>query len=270
LLGSLHSSSTIICQERFEAEEALMIIERERATHVSGWPTLVQTLKSHPKALEHDLSSLVAVEQPSQLRSSRGDPINMGMTETFGMHRNRDFFDYKIIDPATGGMRPNGEEGEFCVRGFGLTAGLYGLEREEVFDQEGWYHTGDRGYLEDGEIYYTGRYSEMIKTAGANVSPLEVETALLAQPEIAGAFVVGIAHPARGEEVVAVVVGASADEIDAGSLRERLGALLSSYKVPTRYVQLEDSQLPTLSSGKVDKRRLATMLAAPEKPPVAG
>ena len=107
------------------------------------------------------------------------------------------------------------------MRGLRAHGGLYKREREDTFDAEGWYHTGDRGYVEDGAVFFLGRYSEMIKSAGANVAPLEVETVLLSFPEVARGVRRRTPHPNRGEEVVAVVVATSGVEIDTDDLRAR-------------------------------------------------
>jgi acyl-CoA synthetase (AMP-forming)/AMP-acid ligase II len=191
--------------------------------------------------------------------SSHGHPRNLGMTETFGPHANREWFDYKLIDPGSGRELDDGEEGEFLVRGFGLMAGLYKKEREEVFDADGWYHTGDRGYIEDGTIWFTGRYSEAIKSGGANVAPLEVERVLESLPGVAMALVVGIPDPDRGQVVAAAVVPAPGSLLDTDDLRAQVNRRLSAYKVPTRWRVLERHQVPWLASGKANKRALAGM-----------
>jgi len=260
LLGALHSGAAVICQERFEPEEALELIERERATSASGWATVLESLRAHPSASRHDLSSMRAAEPPPGFVSSRGDTVNLGMTETLGPHRNRDYFDYLVIDPVTGEVLPDGEVGEFCVRGFGLMAGLLKREREETFDAGGYYHTGDLGYLEEGRIYFTGRRSETIKSGGANVSPLEVESTLTGFPDVAQAFVMGVPHPTRGEEVVALVVPAPGATLDPDELRARVNTRLSAYKVPRRILVLAADQVPQLATGKPDKRAMKAMV----------
>jgi acyl-CoA synthetase (AMP-forming)/AMP-acid ligase II len=179
------------------------------------------------------------------------------MTETFGQHANRDWFDYKVIDPGSGQERPDGEEGEFLVRGFGLMAGLYKKEREEVFDSDGWYHTGDRGYLEGDTIWFTGRYSEAIKSGGANVAPLEVERVLESLPGVAMALVVGVPDPDRGQAVAAAVVPAPGACLNTEDLRKQVNRRLSAYKVPTRWRVLEPQEVPWLPSGKANKRAVA-------------
>jgi acyl-CoA synthetase (AMP-forming)/AMP-acid ligase II len=254
ILGALYSGSAVLCQERFEAAEAIEMIERERCTSTTGWETMRDRLRSHPDWPRRDTSSMVPRTPPPL--SSLGDPRNMGMTETFGPHRNRELFDYKIVDPETGEDLPELEEGEFYIRGFGLMASMYKREREEVFDADGYYHTGDRGYIEDGAIYFTGRYSEIIKIAGANVSPLEVEAALMSMPEVRLATVFGCTSHERGEEVVAVVAPAPGQSIDVTAVRDHCRRLLSPYKVPTQIQIRSIEEIPLLGSGKIDKRTI--------------
>jgi acyl-CoA synthetase (AMP-forming)/AMP-acid ligase II len=257
LLGALYSGAAVVTQERFDAEGALELLERERCTSIVGWATVLQDLREHPTYPSRDLSSLnLGIAPVGPMVSSRGDPPNLGMTETFGPHANRDWFDYKVVDPETGRSLGDGEEGEFCVRGFGLMAGLYKKEREETFDSDGYYHTGDRGYIEGGRIWFRGRYSEMIKSGGANVSPLEVETVLGSFPEVKAAFVVGVPDPKRGEVVAAAVVAAAGSTPDLDELRLRANKELSAYKVPVRWQLLDDAEVPRLASGKIDKRTL--------------
>jgi acyl-CoA synthetase (AMP-forming)/AMP-acid ligase II len=256
LLGALYSGAAVVTQERFDAYGTLELLERERCTSVVGWPTLIQELRQHPTYPDRDLGALDLNLSGLPVASSRGDSVNLGMTETFGPHANREWFDYKIVDHETGTRLDDGEEGEFCVRGFGLMNQLYKREREETFDSDGYYHTGDRGYIENGHIWFRGRYSEMIKSGGANVAPLEVENALLSFPEVKEAFVFGVPDPDRGETVAAVVVPAAGTSPDVEDLRRRTNKELSAYKVPVRWRLLADTDIPRLASGKVDKRSL--------------
>ena len=270
LAGALHSGSTIICQERFDATLALDLIERERVTTMLGWSTTLTEINEGSVDGARDLSSLGSVPLPTstvgnRLRaSSKGDPPNLGMTETLGPHYRPDHFDYKIIDPVSGEPLPDGEEGEFCVRGYGLMAGFYKREREETFDADGWYHTGDRSYLEDGRVFFTGRYTDMIKSGGANVAPLEVETVLLSFPEIRHAFVFGMPHAERGEEVTAVVVLEHGSAFDPDDIRRRVRAELSAYKVPSSISAIPLTEAAWLPSGKPDKLTLKQRLHANE------
>ena len=158
-----------------------------------------------------------------------------------------------------------GEVGELWFRGPFLMEGYDGRERHETFDADGWYCTGDLVTVDDdGFVYFRGRSSDMIKTAGANVSPREVEAAIL---EVSGltAHVVGVDDAARGQ-VVAALVRAPADGpeggagVDVDDLRARLRQRLSAYKVPRRIVVAPDDAVPMMSSGKLDLRALKEML----------
>jgi acyl-CoA synthetase (AMP-forming)/AMP-acid ligase II len=266
LAGALHSGSAIVCQERFEIESALDLIERERVTTMLGWATTLSAINEGSADATRDLSSLGSIPLPTttvgnRLRaSSKGDPPNLGMTETLGPHYRPDHFDYRIIDPDTGVVLPDGEEGEFCVRGYGLMAGFYKREREETFDADGWYHTGDRSYLEDGRVFFTGRYTDMIKSGGANVAPIEVETVLESLPEIRLAFVFGVPHAERGEAVTAVLVLEDDAVFDPDDIRRRVRIELSAYKAPTRIETIPLDEVPWLPSGKPDKLTLRQRL----------
>jgi acyl-CoA synthetase (AMP-forming)/AMP-acid ligase II len=255
LLGALHSGATIVTQERYDPAGLLGLLEQERCQSIMGWPGLMAQLFADPAVLSHDLSALQPPAGPVPT-SSRGDLPNYGMTETFGPHRNREWFDYKVVDPETGDDVPEGEAGEFCVRGFGLMAGMYKKEREEVFDADGWYHTGDRGYLEGDGIFFLGRYSELVKAGGANVSPLELEQVLMSFPDVSAAYVLGIPDAERGEAVAAVVVPEAGARLDVDDVRARLNREVSAYKVPTRWLVLDAGDVPMLANGKPDKRSM--------------
>jgi acyl-CoA synthetase (AMP-forming)/AMP-acid ligase II len=97
----------------------------------------------------------------------------------------------------------------------------------------------------------------MIKTAGANVSPREVEAAILETSGLV-AYVVGIDDEARGQVVAALV--RSADPVDVDDLRAQLKQRLSAYKVPRTIVAVPDGDVPMMSSGKIDLRALKELL----------
>ena len=242
---------------RAGAGEILELVEKERCTSISASPTTLDKLRRHRDYHQRDLSSLRAQEvRPWLAPSSKGDPVNYGMTETFGPQFERRLFDYRIIDHETGETVPDGEVGEFIIRGFGLMQGLYKKEREEAFDADGFYHTGDRGYLEGERVFFTGRYSEMVKTAGANVSPLEVEQAMMSLPGVTSAYVFGVPHPVMGSEVVAIVVPEAGYDLDGEQIAVDLKRELSSYKIPKRIQIVSLDNVPLLASGKPDKRSM--------------
>jgi acyl-CoA synthetase (AMP-forming)/AMP-acid ligase II len=285
-LGSaIQSGATIACQPKPDAEAALALIEHTHSTMVIAWANTLQRLRAAPSFATRDLSAV------PQLTMDGGDPElrhnSLGMTETIGPHTGfarpgappeematplperlrgswgapLPFIEHKIVDPVSGDDLRDGEEGELCVRGYCLMTRMYKRERHEVFDRDGWYHTGDRGFLRDGYLFFTGRLTEMIKTHGANVSPREVELVLESQPDVAQAYVMGVPDAERGEQVAAVIVPAGGEPPDVDDLRRRLSAELSSYKVPRRFVVLRDEDVPWLASGKADRLSIRDLLS---------
>ena len=286
LLAAMHLGAFLICEEAFEPGETLRLLERERATIVACWPHHAKAMLDHPSLRQRDLSSLrsgnlyailPAEQRPKdpELRTN-----SLGMTETLGPHtidrmdvdlpeRLRGSFgrsvpglEHKIVDPETSERLPPGASGEICVRGASLMQGLHKLEREDTFDRDGFYHTGDGGYLdEDGVLFFQARLGDLIKTAGANVSPREVELRIEACPEVQSAFVVGLSDPVRGQNVAAAVVLGAGRALSADELRRRLREELAAYKIPRHVLFAAKSELPFTDSGKIDKRRLAELLA---------
>ena len=148
------------------------------------------------------------------------------------------------------------------MRGYSLMAGLHKRERTDVFTADGWYRTGDAGrFDEDGHLYFTGRMGDIIKSSGMNITPRDVELALEAMPEVSLAYVTGIDHPDRGQDVIAAIALTPGASLTGEEARVRLKEDIASYKVPrhiTVYATTDD--LPWLDSGKVDRRRLTTLL----------
>lgn len=136
----------------------------------------------------------------------------------------------------------------------------HGRSREECFDRDGWFATGDMVCADvDGFVYFLGRRGAMIKTAGANVSPVEVERAIAAVTGGTVAHVVGVPDRERGEVVAAAVVLDDVASLDETGLRTALATELSAFKIPRRLLAVTPADVPLLSSGKVDTRRLKAM-----------
>jgi len=147
------------------------------------------------------------------------------------------------------------------IRGFSLMHGYYKRERAEVFTPDGWFATGDQCSMdEDGYLYFKGRLSELIKTAGANVSPQEVEAVLAGYAGVAEAVVLGLPDAERGESVVAVVVPREGASIDPAELQARMKEEVSSYKVPRRVLVMGFHDIPRTGAGKVQKKELKELL----------
>ena len=285
LLQNMYVGASLLCQEAFEPGATLALLERERATVASSWPQYMQAMRDHPDFARRDLSSLRSgfpellppEERPAGplLRSN-----SLGMTETCGPHtfdrmdvdlpeRLRGSFgravegvEHKVVDPESGEILEPGKHGEICVRGRTLMQGLYKREREEVFDADGFYHTGDAGHFDlEGYLFFKARLGEMIKTGGANVTPREVEVVVESQPEVQSCFVVGVPHPQRGQNVAAAVVLNEGADLSADALRQRLRDEMAAYKLPRHVFFCSRDELPFTDSGKIQKTELARILA---------
>jgi acyl-CoA synthetase (AMP-forming)/AMP-acid ligase II len=281
----LHVGATLVTQSAFEPGAALDLIERERATIVTGWPQQGKTLREHPTYTPERVATIVRTSMPDLVPPEHRPPdvnsTSLGMTEMCSVHASWDQYDplpqsrrgafgktlpgisHKVVDPGTLDEVPVGIDGELWARGYSLMQGLHRREREDVFEPDGWYRTGDAGHFDaDGWFYFTGRLGEMIKTpGGANVAPAEVEAALMAYPDVLEAYVTGIPAMGDGELVVGVVVPRGDATIDADELRARLKSDLSAYKVPKQLWVCAKEGLPFLQSGKLRKQELAEMLA---------
>jgi acyl-CoA synthetase (AMP-forming)/AMP-acid ligase II len=287
LMAAMHAGAFMLCEEIFEPGETLSLLERERATVVAGWPHYSKAMMEHPTFRSRDLSSIRAGNLyeilPAELRPKDPELRSnaLGMTETCGPHtidrmdvdrpeslrgsfgRPVPGVEHKIVDPQTGLPLPPGKVGEVCVRGYSLMQGLYKMEREDSFDRDGFYHTGDAGCFDaDGVFFFKARMGDMIKTAGANVTPREVEIVMESQPEVRSAFVVGVPDPVRGQNVAAAVILKAGSQLGADALRERLRADLSAYKVPRHFFFYRDGELPFTDTGKIDKNKLCALLSA--------
>ena len=187
-------------------------------------------------------------DQPEHRRGSYGKPAPGLQT--------------KIVDPDTGPGR-RGAVGELCIRGPYLMQRYYRRSREECFDADGWFHTGDLAATDnDGFVYFIGRRGSMIKTSGANVSPAEVEKAIAKVTGGAAAHVFGIPDPERGQVVVAVIAVDTGVEFDETTLARELAAQLSAYKIPRRFAVIPASTMPLLASGKPDLRCMKRLFDA--------
>ncbi|MDA2890665.1 class I adenylate-forming enzyme family protein [Mycolicibacterium sp. BiH015] len=264
-MGALHAPITLLVMARLDPEVALDLAESERATGIVGWPAFTQRMREHPSFGQRDLSSAPMLRDgPLDIAMTNvpdGFPVHRTMSETAGGFA---YTEMKIVDGA-GAPVAGGTVGELLVRGIGVMSGYNKRERSETFDADGWYHTGDRVYRRAGDprLFYVGRTSEMIKTSGANVSPLEVEAVIEGFDDIAQCVVVGLDHAQRGEEVCAVLVP-STDRVDVDAVARRTREALSAYKVPTRWITATSGQIPTLPSGKLNRKALREWISSRE------
>jgi acyl-CoA synthetase (AMP-forming)/AMP-acid ligase II len=168
----------------------------------------------------------------------------------------------KIVDPMTGQGVERNVNGEIAVKGPTLMLEYLRVPSENAFDEEGFFRTGDGGFIDDqGRLHWLGRLNDIIKTGGANVSPLEIDAVLIQCPGVKIGATVGVPHDTLGELVVSCVVVEAGVTLDEVTVRSFLAKQLSSYKVPRRVLFLEESDLTFTASNKVKTaplRELAT------------
>ena len=286
LLGTLVAGGRLVCSNSPRAAGVLDVLERERPTLVNGFAQSVAHLPLDPSFAARDLSSIrrgnLFPIMPADVRPASPELRHamLGMTETGSVclvsddesdqpeHRRGSFgrpapgFEAAVVDPDTGAACGPGEPGELYFRGPFMMEGYHGRERHEVFDADGWYRTGDFVVVDaDGFFYFQGRRGDLIKTSGANVSPREVEAAILDLTGLA-AHVVGLADEARGQVVAAALRVPAGRIVDVDALRTQLAARLSVYKVPRRFLLLADDAVPMLPSGKLDRPALEALFDA--------
>jgi fatty-acyl-CoA synthase len=277
-LATMAGGGRIVLQEIVETGAALELLERERCTVMLGWHQAGPLLE-HPDFPKRKLYLKKGSGGTHALaqRLLGADHVSVGMygmsetatcvtcgrwddpetirCGTFG--RPLAGMDVRIVDPETGQPATKGATGEIHVRGPTLMEGYYKVPRASVFDANGFFRTGDLGYLDDaGCLHFANRLKDVIKTAGVNVAAVEVEQALAQHPAVKSAHVVGVPHPTRGENVAAFVVlrpGAAAGDDE---LREFCRASLASYKVPRRVFVIPEGELPLTASGRAEKGAL--------------
>ena len=280
---ALYNGVALVLPTSTNPGDVLDVLLRERCDHIIGWPSQMQGLRSHPKFSQNDFSfmkpnKLGLIAPPTTTKQPGFTSGGLGMTETFGPHSRArrgapaptkagamgleiDGIERKIVNPQTGEEAEVGEFGELLVRGYSLMDGLYKKERSEVFTRDGFYPTGDRCAIEaDGYLYFDGRLGEMLKVRGANVAPIEVELALQSMPDVQEAGVIGVPDGSGGDMLIAVIVPAEGESPTEESLRSALKEKVSNYKVPSRFIFRDFSELPRTGSNKLHKVELKKRL----------
>ena len=274
--ATLAAGASLHLQESFEPGAALACFEAERITTVHAWPHQEKALAEHRDAARRDLSSVRKLRATSPLaklagieKDEWGPDAAYGLSETFTIvtalpasapvEKRRASHGaplpgnvVRIVDPESGRELPRGEAGEIAVKGTTLMRGYAKVEPELVFDAEGFFRTQDGGWLdESGELHWTGRLSNLVKTGGANVSPVEVESALASHPELRAALAVGVPHPTLGEALVLCAVPREGAHPEEAEIRSFLAAKLAAYKVPRRVLFFGADELAYTGSQKI-------------------
>jgi long-chain acyl-CoA synthetase len=284
MVPALLAGMKLVMQRKWNADQALEIIQRERITNAGGVPTIAWQIIEHPRFDEFDLSSLESIayggapSAPELVRRLKERFPKMtpgqgwGMTETSATATSNVGEDYERkpsscgVPSPTGEVRivggdgkdvPTGEVGELWYRGPIVVRGYWNKPQAtaETF-VDGWVKTGDLARVDDeGFVYIVDRAKDMLIRGGENIYCVEVENALYDHPAVMDAAVVGIPHRTLGEEPAAVVhlkPGTTATEEE---LRHFVAQKLAAFKVPVKVAFLDET-LPRNANGKILKRDL--------------
>ena len=286
-MGIIYYGGTMFLHERFDAEEILKTIQREKITYMGAVPTMCERMLQVPGIENYDTSSLRClaitggkVHQPvlQALRKQITPNIYRTYASTdsgqMAISKPEDMdkqplaagmpvwcVDLRIVDDNSNPVAVN-EIGEIICQSPLATEGYYmNPEATNASFRDGWFYTGDLGYFDQvGYLFVVGRKKDMVKSGGISIYPLEIEGVLYQHPDIIEAAVIGVPDPEWGEALKAVVVRKEGSQMSSEALMQFCKERLSSYKVPKSVAFV--SSLPHTEVGKVNKVKVREMILA--------
>ncbi len=283
MLNSFVVGRCMVVMPKWDAGEALRLIEAEKITYFVGVPTMSLELMNHPDRHKYDMSTLrditaggaprpvSHVERLEQEFPEAQPALGYGLTETNAAGCSNFWGSYAAKPASTGRAQPPyielailgdndthlpaGERGEVAIRSAANIKGYWRNPEatEAAFTRDGYLRTGDVGYLdEDGYLFIVDRKKDIIIRGGENISAAEVEAACYACPDVAEAVVFGVSDERLGEVPIAIIHPADGKELDEAELRELLEPRLAAFKIPARMI-FAPEPLPRLGTGKIDR-----------------
>lgn len=281
-LQSMAIGRKLVLMPKWDAEEAMRLIDKEKVTYFVGVPLMSFEMLTHPNRANYDLSTVTdiaaggaprPVEHVKRIDAEmEGAPlIGYGLTETNGVgtgnwrgnylakpnsagRASAPLVDLAILDD-DGRPVAQGERGEVCIRSVACFQEYWGRPdaTAAAFTADGYFRTGDLGYLDDaGYLFIVDRKKDIIIRGGENISCQEVEAALYEHPEVAEAAVFGLPDERYGEVPGAVVHLATPGAVEAEDLTAFLSQHIAAFKVPSR-IWIAADPLPRLGTEKIDK-----------------
>jgi acyl-CoA synthetase (AMP-forming)/AMP-acid ligase II len=289
LLNSFVIGRTMVLMPKWDAAEAMRLIEKEKVTYFVGVPTMSLELMTHPDRDKYDLSSLTditaggaprPVSHVERLRETftwARPALGYGLTETNAVgcsnfwsnyadkpastgRAQKPLVDIAILGPGDAHL-PTGSTGEIAIRSAANMQCYWDNPKATAaaLTADGYVRTGDVGYLdEDGYLFIVDRKKDIIIRGGENISAAEVEAACYACPDVAEVSVFGAPDERLGEVPVAVVLPRG--NLDEAGLRAFLERTIAAFKVPSRMIFVSDP-LPRLGTGKIDRVALKAQYA---------
>jgi acyl-CoA synthetase (AMP-forming)/AMP-acid ligase II len=284
--ATLAVGGALVLQRTFQPEEALELMAAERVTYLFAWRHQWVQLVEAPNWASVDLSALKYMDAESVI--AQHPTVKTTWTEARHAFGNTETFTFitaypactsreiggashglplggttiKIVDPFTGATMKLGERGEIAVKGPTLMLGYVGIPLDETLDDQGFLRTGDGGYIDDaGRLFWEGRLTDIIKTGGANVSPVEIDTVIRECPGVKANQTVGVPHETLGELVVACVVPHDGFALDETTIRNFAREKLASYKVPRRVLVFSEDELAMTGTNKIKTNDLRKLVS---------
>lgn len=281
-LQSFAIGRKLVLMPKWDAEEAMRLIEQEKISYFVGVPLMSYEMLVHPNRSKYDLSTCAsyaaggAPRPPEHVKriadGMGGQPLlGYGLTETNGVGcgnlgenylakplstgpASKPLVDLAILDE-DGNAFPQGQIGEVCIRSIANFEGYWNRPEatRDAFTNNGYFRTGDLGYLdEDGYLFIVDRKKDIIIRGGENISCQEVEAAIYEHPDAKECAVFGLPDERFGEVVGAVVWMDAQSKVDEAALTAFLAERLAAFKVPLK-IWMSPSSLPKLGSEKIDK-----------------
>ena len=288
MTASMTHGTTLCPLPYFSAKNSLACINQERITCFHGVPTMFIAMFNHEDYRKTDFSYMrtgimAGSGCPPELmkRAARPDEMNMrgivsvyGQTEsspgstmsawTDSLELRTETVGYafphvqcKIVDPETGEELPDGQDGEFCSRGYNIMKGYYKMPdaTAAAVDRDGWLHSGDLARRNpDGTFLITGRLKDMIIRGGENIYPKEIEEFIYTHPAVEDVQVIGVPDAKYGEAVMACIIKKEGSELTAKEMTEYIMSHMARHKVP-QYIEFVD-HFPLNAAGKVLKYKM--------------
>ena len=292
MLTSFVVGRCMVIMPKWDAGEALRLIDEERITYFVGVPTMSLELMTHPDRSKYNLTSMTDiaaggaprpishVERLREAFPASQPALGYGLTETNAVGAQNFWTNYAAKPGSTGRpQRPyvemailgegdrslaTGETGEIAIRTAANIRGYWKAAQAtaDLFTTDGFVRTGDVGYLdEDNYLFIVDRKKEIIIRGGENIAAAEVEAACYAFPEVAEACVFGAHDERLGEVPVAIIRSETPGAVGEAELRKFVEQRLARFKVPDRFIFV-DEELPRLGTGKVDRRALKARYAS--------
>jgi len=294
-LMSIIAGRKMVMMSKWDPGAALQLIQDEKIGAITGVPTQTWDLLTHPDKDKYDLSSFKELsgggaprppEHVKKLKDGFKDAepsIGYGLTETNAagtLNLGKDYIshpgscgraippvtDVAIIDENWNFIDKPKAVGEIVIKSPANMVGYWGNQEatDEVFNDDGWFRSGDLGYIDDGFVYIVDRVKDMVIRGGENISCIEVETAIYNHPSVQEAAVFGIPEERLGETLCVAICLKPSMQLTEQDLNNFLKDKLAAFKIPS-FVQIGFEELPRVASGKFSKTQLRDIFTSIEE-----